>query len=188
MMQQKLQKRLELNYSNNVVDIVKFGSSVMENSEPNDIDIAVIFKSIPLKQQLEEAQKIKRQLENRFDLPIHIKAYDFYSFFDTGNFAKESILFYGKSLIHSNYFAELLGLFPKLHIHYSLNDLKKKDKIRFNYLLNGRGGRYGLLREYGGVILKPGLIEIKPENENIFVQAVKKITLKFEIKKIFLVL
>src|SRR3989338_3914725 len=183
-MQKKLQKKLELNYSNHVVDVVQFGSSIMEDSEPNDIDIAVFFKFIPLKQQLEEAQNIKKQIEKYFNLPIHIKSYDFYSFFDRGNFAKENILFYGKSLIHNKYFAEFFGLFPKLQISYSLKELKKKDKIKFNYLLNGKGGKYGLLRKHGRIILKPGLIEIKPEHENIFIGRIKNITQNFAIKKL----
>ena len=104
-MQKNLQKKLELNYSSDVLDIVQFGSSVFEGSKPNDIDFAVIFKNIPLKQQLEEAQMIKRQLEAKFNLQIHIKSYDFYSFFDKGNFARENILFYGKSLVHEKYFS-----------------------------------------------------------------------------------
>ncbi len=185
-MQKKLQKKHKLNYSLDVFDIVQFGSSVLDNSNPSDIDIAVIFKAIPLKQQLEEAQKIKKQLENKFDAPIHIKSYDIYSFFDRGNFAREGILFYGKSLIFEGYFAEALGLIPKIQIFYSLINLKKKDKVRFNYLLNGKGGEYGLLRKYNGALLKPGLIQINPEHKNIFISSIKKIISDFEIKNILL--
>ena len=62
-MTQKLwQKKLKLNYSKDVFDIVQFGSSVIEGEAPNDIDIAVIFNKIPLKDQLNQAQKIKIQI------------------------------------------------------------------------------------------------------------------------------
>lgn len=184
-MQKNLQRKFKLNYSKEVVDIVQFGSSVLEESNPNDIDIAVIFNKIPLKQQLEEAQGIKKQLEREFDLPIHIKSYDFYSFFDKGNFAKEGILFYGISLINREYFSEKLGLKPKIHISYSLNNLEKKDKVRFNYMLNGKKGNYGLLREFQGKLLNPGLIEISPKFENKFTKAISSITKHFTIKKFF---
>lgn len=186
-MQKKSQKKLKLSYSNNVVDIVQFGSSIFEGSKPNDVDFAVIFRDIPLKQQLEEAQKIKQQLENKFDLQIHIKAYDFYSFFNGGNFAREGILFYGKSILDRKYFAENFGLMPKLQICYSLKNLKKKEKVKFNYLLNGKGGKYGLLRKYSGVLAKPGMIEVNPEYEKIFSEKIKLLTSDFEIKKIFFV-
>ncbi len=43
------QKKLELRHSKSVIDIVQFGSTTQEGKTPNDIDIAVIFKSIPLK-------------------------------------------------------------------------------------------------------------------------------------------
>lgn len=185
-MQKKSQEKLELNYSKSVVDIVQFGSSVIKEKNYNDIDIAVIFQKIPLKEQLEEAQTIKNQLEKQFDKPIHIQAYDLYSLFDKGNFAKDSILFYGKSLINNKSSSELFGITPKLQISYSLAKLQKKDKVRFNYLMNGKGGNYGLLRKYSGKLLNPGLIEINPEYEDIFVNSLSEITKDFKINKVFL--
>ena len=185
MTQKKSQKKLELNYSDKVIEIIQFGSSVIVGKIPNDIDIAVIFKKISLKEQLDESQKIKAQLEKHFDKPIHINSYDLYSFFDKGNFAKDSILFYGKSLISRRYFSEFFGMHPWLQISYSLAKLEKKDKVRFNYLLNGKAGNYGLLREYGGKLLNPGLIEIFPEYEELFIQALKEITNEIKINKTF---
>lgn len=177
-------KKHKLNYSKDVFDIVQFGSSVIEEKIPNDLDIAVIFKKIPIKEQLDQAQEIKSQLQKLSDLPIHIKSFDLYSFFDKSNFAKEGILFYAKSLIYLDSFSKRFGLEPKIQISYSLKNLKKKDKVRFNYLLNGKKGEYGLLRKYGGKLLNPGLIEISPENEFIFINSIKKVTDNFEVRKI----
>ncbi len=185
MMQKLWLKKLKLNYSENVLDIIQFGSSVLEESEPNDIDIAVIFYQIPLKQQLEERQDIKNQIKKQVELPIHIESFDFYSFFDKGNFARQGILFNGKSLINEKNFAENFGLIPKLRISYILRNLKKKDKVRFNYLLSGKQGNYGLLKKYGGELLYPGFIETLPENENIFLKEMKKITDKLSIERVF---
>jgi hypothetical protein len=155
------------------------------SEKPNDIDIAVIFSKIALKDQLEEAQEIKKQLQEKTSIPIHIKVYDLYSLFDKGNFAKEGILFYGKSIINGNSFSEIFGLIPHLQIYYSLDKLQKKDKVRFNYLLSGKGGSYGLLRKYNGKLLKPGLIEINPEYESIFKEEMKKIAQDLILKKVF---
>ena len=181
-MQKLWLKKLKLNYSKNILDIVQFGSSVKEGEKPNDIDIVVIFNHISLKDQLNEAQEIKKQLQKNSDLPIHIKSFDLYSFFDSGNFAREDILFYGKSLIYGDYFAKRFKLTPKIQISYSLKKLKKSEKVKVNYTLNGKQGSYGLLRKYGGKLIKPGLIEILPENKNVFIEAIKKLTLDVEAK------
>lgn len=181
MMQKLWQKKLKLNYDKDIFDIVQFGSSVIEGENPRDLDIAVIFQKIPLKEQLEEAQKIKKQLQELSDIPIHVSSFDLYSLFDSSNFAKENILFYGKSLVSKDYFAKKFGFSTKIQIFYSLKDLKKKDKIRFNYMLNGRKKEYGLLRKYKGKLLCPGLIEIFPEHREIFVKSIKKITNSFKI-------
>mgnify|MGYP001607984364 CR=1 FL=1 len=179
------QKKQTLKYSKDVLDIVQFGSSVVEETEPNDIDIAVIFQKISLKDQLNESQNIKKQIQENIELPIHISSFDLYSFFDKGNFAKEGVLFYGKSLIFHDEFSNRFGIKPKLKIYYTLKDLEKKDKIRFNYLLNGKGGKYGLIKKYSGKIISPGVIETSPEHERVFTEAMKKITKKIIVKKMF---
>ena len=184
-MQKLWQKKQRLNYSKNVLDIVQFGSSVLEESNPNDLDIAVIFNNFPLKDQIKEAHEIKKQIEKLTNLPVQIESFDFESFFAKGNFARQGILFYGKSLLTGKYFAENFGLAPKLRISYVLKDLQKKDKVKFNYLLSGKKGSYGLLKKYGGKLIYPGVIETFPENEKIFVEKMKKITSKINIEKIF---
>ena len=127
---------------------------------------------------------IKEQLQKNSEIPVHIKPFDLYSFFDESNFAKESIIIYGKSIISNDYFAKNLGFTPKIQISYSLKNLRKKDKIKFHYMLKGKKGNYGLLKKYGGSLINPGLIEIFPEYENIFIESIKKLTPNFKIKKI----
>ena len=155
MMQKLWQIKPKLQYNQEVFDIVQFGSSIIEGKVPNDLDIAVIYNKLPLKEQLSYSQEIKRQLEKLSDIQIHIVSFDLYSLFEKSNFAKEGILFYGKSLISGESFAKKIGFNPKTQISYSLINLKKKDKIRFNYMLNGKKGEYGLLRKYQGKLLKP---------------------------------
>ena len=186
MMQKVWLKKQKLSYSSEVLDVAQFGSSVMINGKPRDIDIVVLFKKMPLKEQLIEAQKIKKQLQAITDLPIHIISFDLSSFFNASNFARDNILFYGKSIVSGKRFAENFALIPKLEIFYFLDDLEKKDKVRFNYMLNGRKGEYGFLREFNGKLIKPGMIEILPETENIFVENIRKITPRFEVRKILL--
>ena len=184
-MQKVWLKGVKLNYSKNVIDIVQYGSSVIDGKEVRDVDVAVIFNRISIKEQLNEAQEIKNQLKHFTDKNIHINALDLYSLFDKGNFAKDSIMFYGKSLISGKYFSEMFGMCPGLQISYSLARLEKKGKVRFNYLLNGKAGNYGMLREYKGKLLNPGLIEVYPEYEKLFVDALSQITTEIRANKIF---
>lgn len=185
-MTQKLwQKKQKLNYRKEVIDIVQYGSSVIENKKPNDIDIAVIYSKLNLKEQLEEGQRIKKQINKESDLPVHVNNFDLEKLFSSGNFAKEDILFYGKSLVHGNEFSRRFNLIPKLRIKYTLSHLEKKEKVKFNYLLNGKKNNYGLIRKYGGKILSPGIIEIPPEYEERFMEKMKKITKELSIKRIF---
>lgn len=185
MTQNLWQKKLKLIYPKEVMDIVLFGSAVFDFESASDLDIAVIFKKIPLKQQLECSQKIKNQLRQKFNKEIHLSSLDFYSLFDDGNFAREGILFYGKSLINGKDFAENFGLKPILRIYYKLDKLEKKDKVRFNYLLSGRGGKYGLFKKYSGRIKSPGVIEISPEHEKVFLESMKKISNDVSIERCF---
>lgn len=184
MMLKLWQKKLKLDYSKDIYDIVQFGSSLVEDSKPNDVDIAVIYHNVPLKEQLLQSQKIKRQLENYTELSVDIISFDMIGLFDKGNFAKESILLNGYSLITGKPFVYQFGLIPKIQIYYDLINLEKKEKIRFNYMLSGKKGEYGLLRKYQGKLLKPGLIEILPEYEFIFTSAISKFNIKSHLKKI----
>ncbi len=180
------QKKLKLDYNKDVLDMVQFGSSMIEGTTPNDVDIAVIFQKIPLKKQLNQSQEIKNQLKKESELPIHINAFDLYSFFHEGNFTRENILFYGKSLITKDYFSKIFGLTPKIQISYELKNLEKKEKVKLHYTLKGKKGKYGLIKKYGGGLLNPGLIEIQPEYENIFLEEIKKITKNIKTKKVLI--
>jgi len=86
---------------------------------------------------------------------------------------------FGKSLISGDFFFKKIWINPRIQIYYSLNNLLKKDKIRFNYMLNGKKGIYGLLRKYKGELLKPGLIKIFPEHKEIFINSIKKFKVNF---------
>ena len=184
-MQKLWQQKLKLKYSKDVIEIVQFGSSVIEGKEYGDVDIAVIFQNIPFKEQLDQAYDIKQQLKHLADKDIHISNFDFYSLLDISNFAREGILFYGKSLITGKDFALQFGLHPQLQILYNLEKFQKKDKVRFHYLLRGKGGKYGLLRKYGGTLVRSGLIEVAPEYEDVFINAIKEIIDDFEVRKVF---
>lgn len=177
------QEKLVLDYEEDVFDIVQFGSS-LESEDYNDIDIAVIYKSFSLKKQLEHSQKIKKQLQEIFN-NIDVKSFSLEKFFSPSNFARENILFKGKSLVSGKYFCENFGLKPKLLIKYKLEELKKSHKVKVNYWLTGKAGKYGLLRESGGELVKPGIVEVDPLSEVLIVSKLKELNAKVELERVF---
>jgi predicted nucleotidyltransferase len=179
------QKKLKLKFSNNVFDIVQFGSSTLDDSNPSDIDIAVIYQKIPLKTQLNESQLIKKQLKLLTNLDIHIKSYDLYTLLDPSNFAKQGILFNGISLLDKKPLANKFELYPFLYIEYDLSNLLKKDKVRFHYMLKGKGKFKGLLQKNKGELVKPGLIKINPQNKLVFEKSISLFNINFKMKTIF---
>src|SRR3989344_822837 len=101
-----------------------------------------------------------------------------------GSSTRENNLFHGISLIDKKFFSEKLRFIPKIQIYYSLERMGKNEKIKFNYMLSGRGGKYGLLKKYNGNLIRPGLVEISPNYENIFIEKISALTKKFRIKKV----
>ena len=166
-----------------VLDIIQFGSSIQKGRIPNDIDVAVLYKEIPLKKQLEISQKIKYELGKEFDIPIHIKSYTYETLFDPSNFAKEGIL-RGISIFTQTFFANRFGLEPKIHITYNLNTLDKAGKVRFNYFLNGKKGKHGFLQDSIGQLIKPGYVHLNPLYEFLFIEKMKE-SITYDIKVVF---
>lgn len=176
------QEKLDLDYPN-VIDMIQFGSSIRINSKPNDIDIAVIYEKISLDKQLSTSQKIKNYLKTKSDVPIDIHSFDIDSFFKDSNFSRKNILFYGKSLISGKYFANRFSLDPWIIIKYDLSNLEKKDKVRLNYHLSGKSGSYGMLKE-AGKIFSPGVVQIRPEYEDIIISKISEVTKDFKIERV----
>lgn len=171
-MQKHLLKRPEQKFEK-VLDIIQFGSSILYDAEPNDIDIAVLYEQIPLKEQLITSQRIKKSFETQTSIPIHINSYSYQTLLDQGNFAKESIIS-GISLFSGDFFAKKLNLIPEIHIFYSLLKLDKAGKVRFNYFLHGKSGKGGFLTEEIGRLVKPGYVILNPLYEKVFFKKIKE--------------
>jgi len=178
-------KNLELSYDDTIIDIVQFGSSVKEGTEPNDIDLVVLFKDIPIKEQLNKAQNIKEQLETQSTIPIHIKPLTYKTLFAPGNFAKEGIIGYGMSLITKKPFSEQFSMKANTYITYSLQEKTKTEKVRVHYNLRGKKGEYGILREVQGTLVKPGMIKVAPQKEDAIIRYLEEEKVTYE-KKVLL--
>ena len=61
---------------------------------------------------------------------------------------------------------------------YNLKDKSHTEKVKFNYLLNGRGSE-GLLKKMGGKHLGPGIIQIPINHTLEFDEILKKHKVKY---------
>ncbi|MFT4326236.1 MAG: hypothetical protein ACMXYK_01925 [Candidatus Woesearchaeota archaeon] len=142
--------------------IVQYGSSLY-NDKPSDIDLAVFYTQIPLKEQLIKSQQIKKEVQKLTYIPIHIQSFTWNSFLTSHNFAKTGIL-QGIDVITQKEFSLYFDLQCSLHIQYNLQSLSKTEKIRFHYLLHGKQ-KNGLLQKVKGKLIAPGLIEIPIQHQ-----------------------
>ena len=166
----------------NVVDIILFGSAVKGKIEPRDIDIAIIFRDkvdLKLINQLNEAYEKK-------GFNVHISSLVIDNFFTKPHSLIRTMLFEGISLLTNKTIAENYGLMSWSIYNYNLTSLEKSKRVRFVYILKGRGKEKGLVEEFKGKFLAPGCFIIPVEKDNEILDILKKWNVKFERNKCML--
>ncbi len=159
-----------------IFDIVVYGSSVKGKINPNDVDIAVIFREGKLKERLEIIQKIKENIVT--DKKIDIKAIMLEELFDAGFFARSGIIFEGISIKDNKQFSNKIGFNSNTIFIHNLKDKTHTEKVKFNYLLSGRTEK-GIVRKLEGRQLAPGVIEIPVRNSLEFEEILNKHKISF---------
>lgn len=146
----KLQKNKELNskvnkfykkYSQEILDILLFGSTVKGKDKPKDLDILILFKN---KENLNITQELKMELQ-KFNPEITIKTWDSLR---TSNFqAREAFLSESFSLIEQEYLSKTLGFQNITLFKYELKGLTLSKRVSFQYALYGRDKKSGIIKE-----------------------------------------
>lgn len=165
-----------------VFDIVIYGSSVKGKMDFNDIDLILIFDSIPLKRRLEVAQNLKFILKKRIK-DIDIRTMGIKDFLEDNFLARQGILIEGISLIKNKTLAELIGFKGFSIFTYNLKNLNHTQKTRFTYALSGRNSE-GVLKSSKGISLGRGAVQIPIENSGDFEDFLKKWEINYKIKNI----
>lgn len=158
MMPQDLKKCLESEKTNtSIFDIVIYGSSVKGKLNPNDIDIMVIFKDGELSVRLDTIQKIKEKII--FIDKIDIKQMLLSDFLKPEHFARTGIIIEGYCIFRGMNVSELFGFKAFAVFHYELKNHSHNEKIKFNYIISGRG-KTGILEKYEGVRMVSGTVKV----------------------------
>lgn len=143
-----------------IFDIIIYGSLAKGKTPIRDIDIAVIFLEGTLRDRLDKIQEIKTKLKKKITAEIDIKQITLQELFSADFLARTGILLEGESIFRRKKFCETLGFKASALFWYSLAGLSHAQKVKFNYLLAGRTGMKGIIKELNGERLASGAIKI----------------------------
>lgn len=183
-MLKKLRKCLKSEKKDNdIFDIVIYGSSMKGKTEPNDIDIMVIFKKGKLKDRLEKIQSIKKKI--RLDKKIDIKGMLLEELFQEHFFNRSGIFFEGVSIFNGKPFSNKIDFKSFTLFTYNLRNKTHNEKVKFNYILSGRKDT-GVVEWLEGKHISPGSIQIPIKNSLEFEEILKKHKISYSKKNILI--
>ena len=184
-MLKNLKKYLESEKKDRTIfDIVIYGSAVKGKQDARDIDVLIIFLEGSLKERLNKLQEIKSRLKSKIkDKNLDIKQILLNELFSSYFLARTGILLEGISVFKNKKFCETLGFKSYTLFWYNLKNLKHSQKVKFNYILAGRGTK-GIIKELKGERLVNGAVKISIENSAVFEKILKDNNIHYSKKNI----
>lgn len=167
---------------NNVIDVVLFGSLVRGKYNPKDVDLCIIIKDSDEKKSLSLVDSLGK-LVDRFDFNFHVNILTTSSFVK-GDTLTKTLLTEGHSIKKGKRFSSLFGFEGKTLFVYTLKHFSSSKRVKFHYLLKGRYGSKGILKEVNGKFLGTGSIIIPTEKEDILKEIFDKWDVKYKIHRI----
>jgi len=167
---------------NNLIDVIIFGSVVRNKSNPDDIDLCIIGK---------DEEKSLDLIDSLGKLLDAIKVKSHITFLTSnrmisGDTLTKTLLNEGYSVIKGKSFSESIGLKNKSLFNYSLKKFSPSNRVRFHYMLNGRYGSKGILKEINGKIMGAGSIIIPTEKEDILTEIMNKWKVDYSIIRLLI--
>ena len=153
----KQSKVFQKKYKEEIKDIILFGSSLRGKSEPEDIDILILFN-----------KKINKEIEYEFKKQVSIKNISLISktedaLHDPSFSAREAILFEGYSLIKKHLISSQSGFDSLGMFIYYTKEFTNVKKTRFYHALNGRRGSPGVIDLLKAIKLSNNIIVVPLE-------------------------
>jgi len=168
---------------NKILDVILFGSSVRGKSKPNDIDLCIIIKDSDEKKSLDLVDSLGK-LTDGFKFKVHINILASGSFV-SGNSLAKTLLSEGHSIKKNKVFLSVFGLESKSLFNYTLKNFSPSKRVQFHYLLRGRYGSKGILKENNAKILGTGSILVPIQNEDLLKEIFDRWSIKYRIDRIF---
>lgn len=175
----RLKAEWKKSWKEDVADVLIFGSYVKGKAKPQDIDICLIFRN---KIKLDIVHKAEALLGENY----HVSSLSVDNFFTNVHSLAKTLLLEGKSIISGSRFACNLGLTAKLLYSYDLSSESSSKKVRFVYLLRGRNGSAGLVKDWGGEFIAPSAFFVPIEKDNEAQEVFDAWKIKYARKKLML--
>lgn len=169
---------------NKVIDVILFGSTIRNKTNPKDIDLCIIIKDEKEKKSLdliESLGKITDKINFKFQINILSS-----SSLIKGNTLMKTLLNEGHSIKKNKKFASIFGFENKSIFIYTLKHFSSSRRVQFHYLLKGRYGSKGILKEVEGKFLGTGSIIIPTEKEDLLKEIFNKWEVKYEINRLLI--
>ena len=166
---------------NKVSDVIIFGSFVRGKNRPNDVDLCILIKDSDEKKSLDLVDSLAQILkESKFKFQINILTS---SDFSGGNSLAKTLLNEGFSIEGGKKFAETFGFKNQSLFIYSLKNFNASERVKLHYLLNGRSGNKGILKEIKGSLVGKGVINVPTENEDFLKEIFDKWKVSHKIER-----
>jgi len=172
-------RKLKKCLSDDVFDIILYGSSVKGKHKPADIDILVIFRRGTLRERLNAIQDIKKKL----GIDADYKQILIEDLFSDSFFARTGVLLEGLSARQQKPLSQILGFYACTLFWYTLENFTHTQKVKFNYVLAGRNKK-GLIEEFEGFRLASGVVKIPISKSFEFEEVLKSHSVKYLKKNI----
>lgn len=174
-----LKKNWNKRWKAKVVDIVLFGSAIKGKSNPNDIDLCIVFRD---KVDLNIVKEVELIVGDGF----HVSSLVVDNFFTNVHTLAKTIFFEGKSILTNTNLSESLGLSGWLLFSYHLPQNDHSRKVRFVYLLRGRKNDSGLVKRWGGEFISNSAFMLPVNKDNEAQEVFNTWKIDFKRRKVLL--
>ncbi len=169
---------------NKVIDVILFGSYVRSKSKPRDIDLCIIIKDEDEKKTLDLVDSLAQITKNpliKFQINILSS-----SAFIKGDTLAKTLINEGQSISKKIKLSEILGFKANSLFVYTLKHFSSSKRVKFHYLLKGRYGAKGILKEVSGNFLGTGSIIIPIEKEDLLKEIFDKWDVEYKVQRMLL--
>ena len=166
-----------------IFDIFVYGSTVKGKRNPHDLDLLIVFLEGTLRERLEIVQRIKGKLK-ALDVIVDCQQVLLKELFSSSFFARSGVLLEGVSVFDGKKVSEKMGFNSWTLFWYELKGLTHTQKVKFNYILAGRGDLKGILGEFGAIRLVSGVVKVPIEKSLLFEEILKQNNVKYWKKNI----
>lgn len=173
------------NGNKKIWDIILYGSLARGKEKINDIDIVIVLKSNEkLSYKIDLAQAVKEALIIEDEkIELDMKCIDIDDLTNPNNLARQGIITEGFSLVRDVPLSDMFGFRSYGLFTYTLQGKTATEKRIFSYILSGRYGSNGIIKNLGIKIIGKGTIAVPIRHYEEIVDFLEGQKIKFKKEK-----